>query len=140
MLLELANLKQQDPLYQRIIVEFSPTLFRLNKSYNSFIFEAHQNILYIIAWIERFLVADQGVGIAGHSGVAGAKTLAECKTWCDETDGCNSIAWRKAGDCWLKEKCLTEDEPNILGNTYGFKSYYQPCTGSSMRILIHGLE
>ena len=80
-------------------------------------------------------MADQGTGIAGHAGGTSGKTLDECKAFCDETAGCNSIAWRSAGDCWLKEKCLTLEEPSNTGNVNGFKSYYKPCTG--MLMLIH---
>ena len=94
----------------------------------------------LVVWIERNFVADRGVGIAGHSGGEGGKTLDECKLWCDETDGCNSIAWRTEGSCWLKKKCLSEDELSYVGNTDGFMSYYKPCTASGMVVLIHGRQ
>ena len=92
---------------------------------------------YNVEWIERPLVAEQGTGITGHHGTAIGKTLDECKTFCVETDGCNSITWRNSGACWLKEKCLTEEEPTHEGNAYDFKSYYKPCAPPGMRILIH---
>ena len=57
------------------------------------------------------------------------KTLEQCKIWCDQTDGCNSIAWNPNGACWMKEKCLTGNEP---GRNNEFKSYYKPCAGSGM--------
>ena len=97
------------------------------------------NVLYIVEWIERPKVANTGVGITGIIGnKAGAKTLPECKIWCEDTDGCNSIAFEHTrGDCWLKEKCLTEDEPSD-GNVYStvWKSYYRPCKSSSMPLIL----
>ena len=97
-------------------------------------------VLLIIEWIGRQLVADQGVGINGHAGGTAGKTLEECELWCDQTDGCNSIAWRTQGDCWLKDKCLTAAEPSNEGNTIGFMSYYKPCTVSGMIIITHAPE
>ena len=98
------------------------------------LFETPGIILLITEWIERPLVADEGTGIGGHNGDNG-KTLDECKAFCVETDGCNSIAWRNAGDCWLKDKCLTEEEPSDANPASGFKSYYIPCPGPSMLML-----
>ena len=90
---------------------------------------------YVVEWFERDLVVDEGVGITGvRSGPLG-KTIQECKKWCDENYDCNSIAWNPPGDCYLKEKCLTEDDPWLINKKY--KSYYKPCAGSGMSILIH---
>ena len=87
--------------------------------------------------MERPLVDDEGIGIAGTSGGLSGKTLGECKTFCVETAGCNSITWHHSGECWLKEKCVTKDEPSETDNTFGFKSYYMPCTGKGIHILKH---
>ena len=46
---------------------------------------------YIIEWIERHLVADQGVEITG---TPSSKSLDECKTWCEETS-------RAPYKCWI---------------------------------------
>ena len=88
-------------------------------------------------------MADTGTGITGQGsdwtpkgGLMG-KTLEECKAICDDTAGCNSIVWRYSETCWLKEKCLTLAEPSLPGNTRGYKSYYIPCTGPGMPMLIH---
>ena len=88
---------------------------------------------FIIDWIERELVADEGVEITGHS----SKTLEECKIWCGETGGCNSFSWSAQWGCYLKEKCLTEDEPSNEGSTNGYKSYYKLCTESGIVVKIH---
>ena len=79
---------------------------------------------WFIDWIERTLVADEGVEIKG---VPSGKSLEQCKTWCDETNGCNSIAWAVNGGCYLKKKCLTESDPSK--SIYEYKSYYKPCQG-----------
>ena len=88
-------------------------------------------------WIERPLAADDGETIDGNWGGATGKSLDECKLWCAETDGCNSITWRKGGDCWLKNKCLTPSEPSKTSPSGGFMSYYMPCTVSGRIIIMH---
>jgi len=75
-------------------------------------------------WRERTLVADQGEDIDGNSGGSNGKTLPECKNWCEQTTGCNSMVWRTEGDCWLKTKVLMADDPSETSATNGFKSYY----------------
>ena len=95
---------------------------------------------FIIEWRGRDLVADEGVGIA-HSVFPSIMTLDQCKKTCDETDGCNSIAWNMLNNterCFLKQKCLTEDEPsNPSKDKLDFKSYFKPCTSPGICILIH---
>ena len=86
-------------------------------------------VYLIIEWIERELVAYQGVEITMHS----SKTLEECKIWCGETDGCNSFSWSSQYGCFLKEKCVTGDEASNAGSSNGYKSYYKLCTESGMR-------
>ena len=96
-------------------------------------------IFLVIEWIERPLVAEEGTGLGGHGGGSSGKTLDECKAWCVETGGCNSIVWRDAGDCWLKDRCVTAEEPSnecrFQNECNGFKTYYIPCTGSGMFML-----
>ena len=93
----------------------------------------------VTEWIQRDLVADEGFEISRHT----SKTLDECKLLCDDTDGCNSIAWKAQGvlqsNCYLKEKCLTKDEQSSF-IAWGFKSYYKPCMVSSKILVIHVTE
>ena len=85
-------------------------------------------LYFILEWIERDLVADEGVAITDGE----HKTLEECKMWCDQTIGCNSVSWAtQTQRCHLKEKCLTKDEPSK--DIPGYKSYYKPCSVSCMR-------
>ena len=88
---------------------------------------------FIIEWIERDLVADEGVGIPGDS----SKTLEECKILCGETDNCNSFSWSAKWGCYLKEKCITENEPSKSGGSNEFKSYYKPCKESGIFVKIN---
>ena len=83
-----------------------------------------------IDWVERQPAAGPGEGITGHSWKEGVKTRIECKRWCEETDGCNNIAWREEGDCWLRKKCLTKEYITKKGDHNGFMNYYKPCEGS----------
>ena len=73
-------------------------------------------------------MADEGVEIAMNS----SKTLEECKIWCDDTDSCNSFSWREQWGCYLKEKCITKDEPSNTGGSNGYKTYYKHCTESGI--------
>ena len=74
-------------------------------------------------------MADEGVAIGGVIGKwdgKPGKSLGGCKQWCEDTVGCNSIAWDSVDhDCHIKKKCLTSTEAS---KTYrNFKSYYLPC-------------
>ena len=83
-------------------------------------------------------MAEQGEGLGGHDGGSDAKTLDQCKSWCVQTDGCHSIVWRAAGDCWMNDKCVTAEDQSADGSNHnGFKSYYIPCTGPGMLMLRH---
>ena len=88
---------------------------------------------FIIEWIERDLVADEGVGIPGDS----SKTLEECKILCGETDNCNSFSWSAKWGCFLKKKCITEDEPSNTGGSNGYKTYYKHCTESGICVNVN---
>ena len=85
-------------------------------------------VVIIVEWHERDLVEDEG-GFMGHSD---DKSLEECKKWCGDTDGCNSFSWSKTFGCFLKDKCLTADEPSKINQD--FVSYYRPCSESGKRI------
>ena len=93
----------------------------------------------IVDWIERDLVANEGGGIAGKNGI----TLEQCQTWCDQTDGCNSVSYNADNFyCFLKNKCLTKDEPSKIcaQQRCAYKSYYRPCMTSGMGILLQITE
>ena len=80
-------------------------------------------VLLIIEWIERDLVVDVGAVITMHP----SKTLDDCMIWCSKTEGCNSFTWSEEWGCYLKEQCLTGDEPSSKENNNGQKSYYKSC-------------
>jgi len=79
-------------------------------------------------WFVRDLVADEGEGLAGV-GAADGKTLAECKDWCNKTARCKSFAYHPSGGCWLKAKCVSEDEParGTADRDAAWKSFYKQC-------------
>ena len=96
-------------------------LYLVRKKENIIIFHA-----LIIEWIERDLVTDVGASITMHP----SKTPNDCLNSCDKTEGCNSFTWSEQLGCYLKEKCLTGDEPSSKENNNGLKSYYKSCKDS----------
>ena len=91
--------------------------------------------------MERTLVAVEGYDITDLNADPHGKTLEQCQRKCDQTDGCKSIAWEPSGMCFLKEKCVTEEEPakNEFQNEFQktFMTYYKPCVESGIGILIN---
>ena len=84
-------------------------------------------------WKERELVLHEGNGLGGSNG---RYSLDECKKWCDRTDGCNSISYRRTyKQCYLKDKCVTPNDDSKA--VYDYKTYYKPCvTGILLYIKI----
>ena len=78
-------------------------------------------------------MADEGVSITMDPSM----NLDECMIWCGDTDGCNSFIWSEDWGCYLKDKCVTMDDPSSTGSTNGFKSYYKRCKGSGMMAKIN---
>ena len=69
-------------------------------------------------------MAAQGSHIGGFEGAS----LDACKRLCEEDKARNSITWETPDgqiNCWLKEKCLSANEPNET-NVDKSSSYYIP--------------
>ena len=84
--------------------------------------------------MERNLVASEGEDITHLNADPHGKTLEQCQHTCDQTDGCKSITWGPSGKCFLKKKCVTEQENSNIDEN--FMTYYKPCVGSGICILI----
>ena len=72
----------------------------------------------------NYVAVDEG----NHLAVQYWITLNACKSFCDETDGCNSFAHcptDDTGDCWLKDKTLDGSEPTRYHGTC--TTYYDEC-------------
>eukprot|EP00928_Gymnodinium_smaydae_P011053 TRINITY_DN14132_c0_g1_i1.p1 TRINITY_DN14132_c0_g1~~TRINITY_DN14132_c0_g1_i1.p1 ORF type:complete len:347 (+),score=67.63 TRINITY_DN14132_c0_g1_i1:74-1042(+) len=80
-------------------------------------------------WDRSSVVADEGNAVADYN--ERFYSLDECKAICDNTDGCKSFAYsaKANGHCFLKDKCVTSDEPLSSSASVGdFVTHYKPCS------------